>query len=257
MILRDLHTHTTFCDGENTAEEMVIAAIDKGMKTLGFSGHSYTPFDKGYCMSSEKTQAYRREILRLKEKYQDKIEILCGIEQDFYSDSPDAKYDYVIGSVHYVKVKDGFLSVDDTSEKLISGVNEHFGGDFLLLCEAYFETVAEVAEKTKCDIIGHLDLVAKFNGGGNELFDEKNPRYIKAAESAIKRLLKSGKPFEVNTGAIHRGYRSVPYPAPHLLKLIYENGGKVIMSSDSHIAKTLCYEFPKWQKFCEEIGFKL
>lgn len=256
MILRDLHTHTTFCDGENTAEEMVIAAVNKGMKTLGFSGHCYTPFDKDYCMSPEKTQAYRREILCLKEKYQDKIEILCGIEQDFYSDSSTEGYDYVIGSVHYVKVKDGFLSVDDTREKLILGAKEHFGTDFLSLAEAYFETVAQVADKTNCDIIGHLDLVAKFNGGGNELFDETHPRYIKAAEAAIKHLIKSGKPFEVNTGAIHRGYRSVPYPAPHLLKIIYENGGKVVLSSDSHSAKTLCYEFPKWQKYCEEIGFK-
>lgn len=257
MILRDLHTHTTFCDGENTAEEMVIAAVNKGMKTLGFSGHSYTPFDKGYCMSPEKTQAYRREILRLKEKYQGKIEILCGIEQDFYSDSSPEGYDYVIGSVHYVKVKDGFLSVDDTREKLISGVNEHFGTDFLSLAEVYFETVAQVAEKTKCDIIGHFDLVAKFNGGGNELFDEMSPRYLKAAEAAIKRLIKSGKPFEVNMGAIHRGYRSVPYPAPHLLKLIYQNGGKVVLSSDSHSTKTLCFEFSKWQKLCREIGFEL
>ncbi len=256
MSLRDLHAHTTFCDGKNTAEEMVIAAVNKGMKTIGFSGHSYTPFDKDYCMSPEKTKLYRYEIMRLKEKYQGKIEILCGLEQDFYSDSLKEKYDYVIGSVHYVKVKNGFLSVDDTREKLTLGVNEHFGGDFLLLCEKYFETVAEVVEKTNCDIIGHLDLVSKFNGGGNELFDETHPRYIKAAEAAIKRLIKSGKPFEVNTGAIHRGYRKVPYPAPHLLKMIYENGGKVVLSSDSHSAKTLCYEFLSCQKMCEEIGFK-
>ena len=257
MILRDLHTHTTFCDGENTAEEMVIAAIEKGLKTLGFSGHSYTPFDTGYCMSPEKEELYRREILRLKKKYEDKIEILCGIEQDFYSDSSAKGYDYVIGSVHYVKVKDGYLSVDDTRDKLISGVKTHFGGDLLLLCEKYFETVAQVAEKTNCDIIGHLDLVAKFNTSGNELFDETHPRYINAAESAIKRLLKSGKPFEVNVGAMHRGYRNVPYPAPHLLKLIYQNGGKVVLSSDSHSTKNLCYEFSECQKLCEEIGFEL
>ena len=29
----DLHMHTTFCDGKNTPEEMVLSAIDKGLET--------------------------------------------------------------------------------------------------------------------------------------------------------------------------------------------------------------------------------
>ena len=38
MIRRDYHTHTTFCDGKCTAEEMVCAAISFGMDEIGFSG---------------------------------------------------------------------------------------------------------------------------------------------------------------------------------------------------------------------------
>ena len=41
----NLHTHTCFCDGKNTPEEMVISAIEKGMDVLGFSGHSSSSFD--------------------------------------------------------------------------------------------------------------------------------------------------------------------------------------------------------------------
>lgn len=37
---QNLHTHTTFCDGTNTAEEMIQAARELGMDSLGFSGHS-------------------------------------------------------------------------------------------------------------------------------------------------------------------------------------------------------------------------
>ena len=40
---QDLHTHTTYCDGQHTTEEMVLAAINKGMKRIGFSGHSPRP----------------------------------------------------------------------------------------------------------------------------------------------------------------------------------------------------------------------
>ena len=72
MILRDLHVHTTYCDGQNSPEEMVISAIDKGLECIGFSGHSYTFFDTRYCIKKEKIADYISEINALKEKYKDK-----------------------------------------------------------------------------------------------------------------------------------------------------------------------------------------
>lgn len=251
----DLHTHTTFCDGNNTAEEMVLSAIEKGFKTLGFSGHAYTSVDSDYTMTRDGEEKYKAQICALKEKYNGKIEILCGIEQDYFSDFSPQGYDYVIGSVHSIKRDGKYYSVDHSEEYLLNTIKE-FGGDFIEFTEMYFELVAKIYEKTKCDIIGHFDLCAKFNGDGNKYFDETDPRYVKAGEKAILNLLKSGKPFEINTGAIHRGYRNIPYPAPHFLKFIYQNGGKVILSSDSHSTKTLGFEFVKWQTFAENIGFK-
>ena len=103
MILQDLHVHTTYCDGKNTPEDLVLAALNRGMKCIGFSGHSYTFFDESYCMSKQNTARYRAEIAALKEKYKGKIKILCGVEQDYYSEEPTVGYDYVIGSVHYIK----------------------------------------------------------------------------------------------------------------------------------------------------------
>lgn len=255
MMLCDLHTHTTYCDGQNTAEEMVLAAIEKGLKTIGFSGHAYTSVDGDYTMSPQNTEKYKAEISLLKEKYKGKIEILCGIEQDYFSDFKPDGYDYVIGSVHSIEKDGKFYSVDHSEEYYLKTVKE-LDGDFIGFSEMYFELVAKIYEKTNCDIIGHFDLCAKFNGDGNKFFNEQDPRYIKAGEKAILNLLKSGKPFEINTGAIHRGYRNIPYPAPHFLKFIQINGGKVILSSDSHSTKTLCYQFDKWQPFAKNIGFK-
>ena len=70
-MLTNYHTHTTFCDGKNTAEELVLQAIDLGFDALGFSGHGYTSQDSTYCMQNIK--AYIEEVKRLKENMQKKF----------------------------------------------------------------------------------------------------------------------------------------------------------------------------------------
>ncbi|MBQ9059553.1 MAG: PHP domain-containing protein [Firmicutes bacterium] len=106
MIDRDYHMHTNYCDGSNTAEEMVEAALAKGLAEMGISGHSHTAFDESYCMSIEETDQYRQEILALMEKYRDQISIRIGLEVDRYSDADTSPFDYTIGSVHYIRVPD-------------------------------------------------------------------------------------------------------------------------------------------------------
>ncbi|MBP3752480.1 MAG: PHP domain-containing protein, partial [Pyramidobacter sp.] len=88
MILEDFHVHTPWCDGKDTAETIVRRALELGMTRLGFSGHAHTPCDESYCMSAEKTAGYQREIESLRAGYADRITILCGVEQDLYSDLP-------------------------------------------------------------------------------------------------------------------------------------------------------------------------
>lgn len=242
---QDLHTHTTYCDGNNTPEEMILSAIDKGFDRIGFSGHGHTAIDESYCMSAESAAAYRRELAALKDKYRDRIEVLCGVEQDYYGDLPTDEYDYVIGSVHYIGIGEDYIPVDESAAILTAAVDRHFAGDWYALCEAYYRLVAEVVEKTGADIIGHFDLITKFNEGGC-LFDESHPRYIAAATAAIDRLLPTGKPFEINTGAISRGYRTTPYPALPLQQYIIAHGGRLLQSSDSHATDTIGFEFEQW-----------
>ena len=68
-MLANFHTHSTFCDGKNTVEEVALAAIEKGFCAIGFSGHGYTDYDLRYCMKN--TDGYIAEIKNLKEKYYD------------------------------------------------------------------------------------------------------------------------------------------------------------------------------------------
>ena len=246
MELFDLHVHSVFSDGRDTPRDIVISAIEKGVKTLGFSDHSYTEFDERYCIQRDKQAEYIRTINELKNEFSDKIEILCATEQDFYSTAPTVGYDYVIGSVHYVLIDGEYIPVDETADILKQAADKYFSGDILSLCEAYFENVGKVYEKTKCDIVGHFDLITKFNEQ-EQLFDENDPRYIRAYRKAVDKIIKDCKVFEINTGAISRGYRTTPYPSENIRSYIRQKGGKFILSSDSHQKETLCFEFDKFR----------
>ena len=239
----DLHMHTIWSDGTNTAEEMVQEAIRKGLETVGISDHS----SGDPCgMTLEQSVDYRAEIARLKEKYAGQIRVLCGLERDYFTDD-FADYDYTIGSVHWLAMPDGHrVPIDYMAEKLREGADRYFGGDFYALAEAYYAMMAKVVEVTKCDIIGHFDLITKFIEQ-DPAFDTNHPRYVKAWQQAADELLKTGKPFEVNTGAISRGYRTTPYPAKEIRDYIREHGGKLIMSSDAHAKENIAFRFDEWE----------
>ena len=245
----NLHTHTVFCDGKDTPEELVLYALEHGCDTIGFSGHSYVdiPDNLPFCMSAENTAAYRREVARLKEVYRGRIRILLGVEQDIFSPDGTDGYDYVIGSVHYI-LKDGeYLSVDKSERAQIEAVQRYYAGDFYAFASDYYALVGDLYEKTKCDIVGHFDLVTKFNEDGH-LFDTRHPRYIAAAEGALQKLFLHGVTFEINSGAISRGYRTTPYPAPDLLQKIKAAGKPIIYTSDCHDKNNLLCGIPAAQE---------
>ena len=243
MGYKDFHIHTDFSDGDNSAEEMVVAAIKKGLTQIGFSEHSYTFFDESYCLKKEKISEYVNEIKRLKNKYSDKIEVLCGIEQDYYSQEPTNLFDYVIGSVHYLKLKgDVYVPVDENESITLNTVQKYFNGDGYSYAEEYYATLSDVVNKTGADIIGHFDIITKFNNSLH-LFDEGNPRYVNAWQKAADLLLSTKAAFEINTSPIYKGIKKEPYPSYRIIEYIKANGGKLIYSSDSHNTDTICFGF--------------
>ena len=247
LLEQDLHTHTTYCDGKNTPREMIEAAIAKGLRRIGFSGHSPSPCQgEDYAMKPEEIPQYIAEVRALAEEYKDRIEVLCGIEQDVYSPPAPKGLDYIIGSVHYVKAGDVYFAVDISPDDLRKNCDTYFGGDAYAMIEAYFAGYERLAHM-KFDIVGHIDLITKFNRDG-AFFDEHDERYLSAARRAVDVLIPTGACFEINTGAISRGYRDAPYPAPKILDYIRSKGGKFILSGDTHRAENLCYGFDEWGK---------
>ena len=248
MILSDFHVHTNYCDGADTPETMVKSAIENKLSSIGILAHSYTSFDKRYCLQKEKMQEFIEEVNGLKEKYKDKIKVFCGVEQDYFADFDIKPFDYAIGSVHYVKVNENFLEIDEDENLTIEIVEKYFNGDWYALAESYFNLVGEIIEKTNADIIGHFDLITKFNNG-EKYFSESHPRYISAYKKAVDKLIPFNRPFEINTGAVYKGYKDTPYPSFAIIDYIKKQGGKFILSSDSHKAESLCFGFDLLEPF--------
>jgi histidinol-phosphatase (PHP family) len=221
---------------------MIIAAIQKGGSSIGFSEHSFVPFDEEYSMKLEDTPSYISEINALKEKYKGTIEVFCGLEMDYFTEKIPDGLDFIIGTVHHVEKDGKHITIDGSVKHLEKMKNEYFGGDYYAMAESYFATVANVVEKTGASIVGHFDLLAKHNKGG-KLFDETHPRYIKAALSAMESLPEKCKIFEINTGAMYRLGNTEPYPSINLLKELQKRGGEFILSSDSHKAESLYFKF--------------
>lgn len=252
--LSNIHSHTAFSDGRDSAEAMVRAALALGFHTLGFSDHGHADYDD--CgMTLDRELEYRREVRRLGAKYAGQIDLPLGYEHDWFSPAELSEYDYVIESVHYLKTPDGYFSVDWTREKLEAALREYYGGDPYALCRDYFRTVCESIEGTDAQILGHIELVMKFNEA-RDLFDDADPRYLGPALACAELAARSGRLVEVNTGAMARGYRTQPYPGAAMLRRVRECGGRIILTSDCHDARFLDHGFGEAAELARACGFR-
>ena len=133
-MLANYHTHTSFCDGKNTPEEIVLYAIEKGFTSIGFSGHGYTPFDLRYCMKD--TDGYLADIRRLKDKYKNKIQIYVGVEEDAFALVDRKQFDYIIGSSHYFCKNNQYFPIDSNYDYFKKCL-DLFDYDVVALAECY------------------------------------------------------------------------------------------------------------------------
>ena len=250
-----MHTHTSFCDGSNTVEEMAISAIACGCKALGFSGHAPMAVsgDDSWTMKEASLPQYKKEVERVKVKYQDRLDIMLGIEQDYFSVPLEMQVDYVIGSVHCVQNQGQTVYVDLSPQELKQYVRSLYNNDILGLVKDYYSLVANVVDKTDCDIIGHFDLVTKFNEK-YPLIDTTDSAYRRLAIEALDALISKDRLFEINTGALSRGWRTTPYPEDFILKRIAEKNANVIITSDAHSKDTILFGYSDAVEYAKACG---
>ena len=255
MIRQNLHTHTFFDDGKDSPADMARAALSAGLTSLGFSGHSVLPYENDWSMTEASFREYIRSVRQTRDLLSDSLRVYIGLEWDHIS-SPacfSEDFDHIIGSVHHVITSGHFISVDESAECTKKALHRYYHDDALLLAESYFSQYQILAEIPEVDIIGHFDLITKFDES-HHIFPTDSSRYMQAATDALDLLIRKDKIFEVNTGAMSRGYRTVPYPSVPILREIILRGGRVTVSSDAHQASAVAYGFDLAEELLQQLG---
>ena len=255
MFFQNLHAHSTYDDGKSTLREMVEASRDAGLSSIGVSMHAPMDYNCTWDVKREQVSLYLAEMAQLRSEFAGQIEVFTGIEWDVMSGIDLAPFDYALGSVHHMPVDDPSLCVDhcpDTTRRLIT---QYYGGDADAMAEVYFAQFAQVAAQPKAKIVGHLDLLTKFDEQ-EHFFRPDSPRYQQAVLSAMETLVRADKIFEVNTGAISRGYRTTPYPDERWLRALHEMGGKITLSADAHHASGVVCAYEQAEALAKKCGFR-
>ncbi len=243
----DLHNHTTLCNhATGSMEEYIKKAIEIGIDTFGFSCHAPMDFEPEYRMSLSQSKQYEKDVLSLKEKYKDKIEILLAYEVDYMSNSKflesdilTANVDYLIGSVHFID-KWGF-----DNPEFVGGYDKKNIDDIWI---DYFNAVSAMVKTGYFDIVGHLDLMKVFK------YLPKQSIKILALKT-MQDIKKSDMVLEINFSGLRKPIKE-QYPSYELLELAFNLDIPISFGSDAHKIEQIGFGYDKATKIAKEVGYK-
>ena len=243
----DYHVHTEFSDDSNYPMEQVIKdAITKGFDELCFTDHVDYGIKKDWDEPGEMIYrkggageldqmpvanvdypVYYKTFQKMKELYQDKISLKFGLEfgmqahtvekyEKLFSRYP---FDFIILSVHEIEDKEfwdqGFQNGMTQQE-----YNERYYEEMLYLVQNYHNY----------SVLGHMDLITRYDKAGVYPFEKLKPILTKI----LKTVIADEKGIEVNTSSHRYGLKDLT-PSRDILKLYKKLGGKIItIGSDSH-----------------------
>jgi histidinol-phosphatase (PHP family) len=256
------HTHNEYCDGAGGIEEMVQAAIDAGLQTIGISSHAPLPFSSSWNMSIGRLDDYIREVHELQQRYRCQITILLGAELDYIPDArvrefqeanilPHA-FDYFIGSVHYLGTRYPPPSFDSSEEGFREVLDSEYHGDIVAMTAEYYRRVREMLTVPNVRIIGHLDLIKRWNAN-HTYFQGDEAWYVTAVDETLRAIATSGHIVELNTAGWRRGLGE-PYPAGWILERCLHYHIPVTINADAHMPAHLTWGFDRALAYLAERG---
>jgi histidinol-phosphatase (PHP family) len=269
MKLSCLHTHTHFCDGQDTIETICKSAYEKGLSSLGFSSHAPLPKESGlesnWHIKNDELECYLDAVRKAKKEWEERLTIYLGLEIDYIDGimSPKDTFftnlhlDYCIGSVHYLVPPNGNkpFTVDGPFEEADTGIQEGFGGDKEAYMHAYWEAVGNMIDCGGFEILGHIDLIKK-NNQREELFSSSSKDYINAAEKTLDKLRGTSIVAEVNTGGLIRAKTNDCYPSLQILQMMQLRQIPITINADAHKASDIIGYYDSAKKTLQEAGYK-
>lgn len=255
-ITADCHLHSSFSgDSKTPMEAMIQKGIQLGLTHMCFTEHNDFDFPAGPGGGADQyllnTDSYLYDFIRFREKYQDQIKLLFGVElglqpqlmreNAIYAKSYD--FDFIIGSSHICHGKDPYFSAfyEDRSEE-----------------EAYREYFSSIIENinkfSNFDVYGHLDYVVRY--GPNKDKEYSYEKYKDLFEEILMLLLEKEKGIEINTGGIRKGLKEL-HPCTAVLRRYRELGGEIItIGSDAHTPTEIAADFDRTSELLKECGFR-
>jgi histidinol-phosphatase (PHP family) len=250
-LFADYHVHTDFSgDGTTPMEKMIDRALKLNLKQLVFTDHvDYDYADPAFEMIDY--DEYLLHFNKLKEKYDDKIKLLLGVEVGFQPQVkekinnflPDYPFDVVIMSTH---MADGL---------------DFYNGDFFVGKEQknaylrYFENVlASVKAMNNYDIYGHLDFIVRYGNYARRHLSYLD--YHDIVDEILKTVIKGGHGIELNTSGYRYGLEQM-HPQESILMRYHDLGGEIItVGSDAHKDLDLCADFNDAYEMLKALGYK-
>lgn len=223
-MIANYHTHTSRCKhAVGTDEEYVKAAIERGVKILGFSDHAPFVYPNNYSsfykMETYELRDYFDSLLSLREKYKNKIEIRIGLEVEYYENIfPESLALWRNFPVEYFILGHHIL-YNEYDESRIGSLG-YTESDELLF--EYTDKVVKGLETGRFSILAHPDII-NYHGNMNT--------YKRAMEKIILAAKKMAVPLEYNILGM-RAKRI--YPRDEFWKLARELSAPVIIGCDSH-----------------------
>lgn len=227
-MIANYHTHTPRCHHAVGAEiEYVNNAVEGGLQILGFSDHSpqffHGDYYSGMRMRPEELKAYSDTVVTLQQKYAGKLQILLGLEAEYYptifpeliAALKDSPVTYLLLGQHWNGDEEGYVH------------NYHLTGDEKQL-EQYCDQVIDAIYTGYFTYIAHPDLL-NFSGE-QHVYDRHMRRICQAAK-------RCDIPLEINLLGV-REQRD--YPRPAFWRLAAEENCKVILGSDAHRPEDVC-----------------
>ncbi|MBU8908840.1 histidinol-phosphatase [Desertibacillus haloalkaliphilus] len=253
MTVFDLHTHHERCGhAKGTIEDYITAAISNGLDVIGIADHSPYFHSKedhpspGVTMAKSQFNDYVNEVLTFKEKYRDKIDVLLGIECDYFPAHMESyrqavrniPFDYIIGSVHFV---------DDISifkKGRWEGLTKE---QKIKTKESYYSLIEQSARSGMFQVLGHIDAMKGFYPQFSEIETD-------VIDQTLQVIADHELVIEVNTSGKTKDSGGW-YPSDEILERALFHNVSVTFGSDAHVPERVGDEFNIVTKRLKEIGY--
>lgn len=246
----DYHTHTSVSeDAFVPADEMIQAAIDKGVAELAITDHFDPDYPHPDFTFEPNLESYHKMLLDKEAEYQDKIKIVKGIEIGLQRGSTlkrckdeahSFNYDFIIGSFHCF---DGFdLYMADYDKMNQKEVLPNF-------YKCMYDCLSDYKDYS---VLGHFNVIDRYIP-----FEPDYRDVMDLIKEILKMIISDGKGMEFNTSSYRYGMGENTTPSSDILKMYHELGGEIItIGSDAHKPEYIAMDFDKAKKILNEKGFK-